>query len=139
MSALRMFIPITKVNAARRLVYGLATAETEDRRRRNMRLRLDQTILMKNGQKRFAKSHRRKSYGTPCHAWACRGRQGDRNHVQRIKQNRSRSAPKLSMTPNGQSLEGVYTGFRKVERMNGGGRTRMEVPATRIAERNLTR
>jgi hypothetical protein len=31
MSALRMFIPITKFNAARRLVYGLATAETEDR------------------------------------------------------------------------------------------------------------
>jgi hypothetical protein len=31
MSALRMFIPITKVDAARRLVYGLATAETEDR------------------------------------------------------------------------------------------------------------
>jgi len=31
MSALRMFIPITKVDAARRLVYGLATAEIEDR------------------------------------------------------------------------------------------------------------
>jgi hypothetical protein len=31
MSALRMFIPITKVDAARRLVYGLATAEMEDR------------------------------------------------------------------------------------------------------------
>lgn len=31
MSALRMFIPITKVDAARRLVYGLATAESEDR------------------------------------------------------------------------------------------------------------
>ncbi len=31
MSALRMFIPITKVDAARRLVYGLATAEAEDR------------------------------------------------------------------------------------------------------------
>ncbi|MGQ0446170.1 MAG: hypothetical protein ACT4O2_13850 [Beijerinckiaceae bacterium] len=31
MSALRMFIPITKVDAAKRLVYGLATAETEDR------------------------------------------------------------------------------------------------------------
>jgi hypothetical protein len=31
MSALRMFIPITKVDAARRLVYGLATAETEHR------------------------------------------------------------------------------------------------------------
>ena len=31
MSALRTFIPITKVDAARRLVYGLATAETEDR------------------------------------------------------------------------------------------------------------
>jgi hypothetical protein len=31
MSALRMFIPITKVDAAHRLVYGLATAETEDR------------------------------------------------------------------------------------------------------------
>jgi hypothetical protein len=31
MSTLRMFIPITKVDAARRLVYGLATAETEDR------------------------------------------------------------------------------------------------------------
>lgn len=31
MPALRMFIPITKVDAARRLVYGLATAETEDR------------------------------------------------------------------------------------------------------------
>ncbi len=31
MSALRMFIPITKVDTARRLVYGLATAETEDR------------------------------------------------------------------------------------------------------------
>ncbi|MGB6174911.1 MAG: hypothetical protein WBF43_00900 [Methylocella sp.] len=31
MAALRMFIPITKVDAARRLVYGLATAETEDR------------------------------------------------------------------------------------------------------------
>lgn len=31
MSALRMFIPITEVDAARRLVYGLATAEMEDR------------------------------------------------------------------------------------------------------------
>src|ERR1700730_4999194 len=31
MSALRMFIPITTVDAALRLVYGLATAETEDR------------------------------------------------------------------------------------------------------------
>jgi hypothetical protein len=31
MSALRMFIPITKVDAARRLVYGVATAEVEDR------------------------------------------------------------------------------------------------------------
>jgi hypothetical protein len=31
MSALRMFIPITKVDASRRLVYGLATAEAEDR------------------------------------------------------------------------------------------------------------
>jgi hypothetical protein len=31
MSALRMFIPITKVDAARRLVYGVATAELEDR------------------------------------------------------------------------------------------------------------
>ncbi len=31
MSALRMFIPITKVDAAQRLVYGLATAEAEDR------------------------------------------------------------------------------------------------------------
>jgi hypothetical protein len=31
MSALRMFIPITKVDAARRLVYGVATAEAEDR------------------------------------------------------------------------------------------------------------
>ncbi|WP_395664569.1 hypothetical protein [Methylocella sp.] len=31
MSALRMFIPINKVDAARRLVYGLATAEIEDR------------------------------------------------------------------------------------------------------------
>lgn len=31
MSALRMFIPITKVDAARRLVYGIATAEIEDR------------------------------------------------------------------------------------------------------------
>jgi hypothetical protein len=31
MSVLRMFIPITKVDATRRLVYGLATAETEDR------------------------------------------------------------------------------------------------------------
>ena len=31
MPALRMFIPITKVDAARRLVYGVATAEKEDR------------------------------------------------------------------------------------------------------------
>ncbi len=31
MSALRMFIPIVKVDVAQRLVYGLATAETEDR------------------------------------------------------------------------------------------------------------
>ncbi|WP_026606965.1 hypothetical protein [Methylocapsa acidiphila] len=31
MSALRMFIPITKVDAAQRLVYGLATAEKQDR------------------------------------------------------------------------------------------------------------
>jgi hypothetical protein len=31
MSALRMFIPIIKVDAAQRLVYGLATAEAEDR------------------------------------------------------------------------------------------------------------
>ncbi len=31
MSALRMFIPIVKVDATRRLVYGVATAETEDR------------------------------------------------------------------------------------------------------------
>lgn len=31
MSALRMFMPITKVDAARRLVYGLATAEAPDR------------------------------------------------------------------------------------------------------------
>ena len=31
MSALRMFIPITKVDAAQRLVYGLATAKSEDR------------------------------------------------------------------------------------------------------------
>ena len=31
MSALRMFIPITKVDVAQRLVYGLATAEAEDR------------------------------------------------------------------------------------------------------------
>jgi hypothetical protein len=31
MTALRMFIPITKVDAARRLVYGVATAEAEDR------------------------------------------------------------------------------------------------------------
>jgi hypothetical protein len=31
MSALRMFIPIVKVDAAQRLVYGLATAEKEDR------------------------------------------------------------------------------------------------------------
>ena len=31
MSALRMFIPITKVDAAWRLVYGLATAESKDR------------------------------------------------------------------------------------------------------------
>ena len=31
MSALRMFIPITKVDAVRRLVYGVATAEIEDR------------------------------------------------------------------------------------------------------------
>ena len=31
MSALRMFIPITKIDSARRHVYGLATAETEDR------------------------------------------------------------------------------------------------------------
>ena len=31
MSALQMFIPITKVDAAQRLVYGLATAEIEDR------------------------------------------------------------------------------------------------------------
>ncbi len=31
MSALRMFMPITKVDAAQRLVYGLATAEMEDR------------------------------------------------------------------------------------------------------------
>ncbi len=31
MSELRMFIPITKVDAAQRLVYGLATAEAEDR------------------------------------------------------------------------------------------------------------
>ncbi|MCI0468062.1 MAG: hypothetical protein L0Y57_13865 [Beijerinckiaceae bacterium] len=31
MSALRMFIPITKVDAAQRLVYGVATAEVEDR------------------------------------------------------------------------------------------------------------
>ncbi len=31
MPALRMFIPITKVDAAQRLVYGLATAEAEDR------------------------------------------------------------------------------------------------------------
>lgn len=31
MSALRMFIPITKVDAARRLVFGVATAEAEDR------------------------------------------------------------------------------------------------------------
>ena len=45
MSALRMFIPITKVDAARRLVYGLATAEFERSRRRNLRLHLDQTIL----------------------------------------------------------------------------------------------
>ena len=31
MDALKLFIPITKVDAAQRLVYGLATAETEDR------------------------------------------------------------------------------------------------------------
>jgi hypothetical protein len=31
MCALRMFIPIKKVDAARRLVYGVATAEAEDR------------------------------------------------------------------------------------------------------------
>jgi len=31
MSALRIFIPITKVDAAQRLVYGVATAEVEDR------------------------------------------------------------------------------------------------------------
>ncbi len=31
MSALRMFIPITKVDAAQRLVFGVATAEAEDR------------------------------------------------------------------------------------------------------------
>ncbi|HTV32690.1 MAG TPA: hypothetical protein VME69_06260 [Methylocella sp.] len=31
MSALRMFIPITKVDAARRCVFGIATAEKEDR------------------------------------------------------------------------------------------------------------
>jgi hypothetical protein len=31
MSALRMFIPLTKVDASQRLVYGIATAEKEDR------------------------------------------------------------------------------------------------------------
>ena len=31
MSALRMFIPIVKVDGTRRLVYGVATAEMEDR------------------------------------------------------------------------------------------------------------
>lgn len=62
MSVLRMFIPITKVDAARRLVYGLATAETEDRAGEICDYASTKPLYEKWSQE-IAKSTRGKSFG----------------------------------------------------------------------------
>jgi hypothetical protein len=62
MSALRMFIPITKVDAARRLVYGLATAEVEDRAGEICDYATTKPLYEKWSEK-IAKSTRGKSLG----------------------------------------------------------------------------
>lgn len=130
MSALRMFIPITKVNAARRLVYGLATAETEDRAGEICDYASTKPFYEK-WSKEIAKATAGKSYGNlrAMHGPVAAGKVTKITFNDQAK--RSRSAPKLSMTPNGQkSWKESIRVFRKVECMNGGGRTRMEVPAT---------
>ena len=72
MSALRMFIPITKVDAARRRVYGLATAEKEDRAGEICDYASTKPLYEKWSAE-IAKSSRGKSLReSPCHAWASR-------------------------------------------------------------------
>ena len=86
MSALRMFIPITKVDVAQRLVYGLATAEAEDRSGEIC----DYASTKPNYEKwsaDIAKSTRRKiARQRPRDAWRRRRRQGDEDQFQRRRQ-----------------------------------------------------
>ena len=83
MSALRMFIPITKVDAARRLVYGLATAETEDRAGEICDDASTKPLYEKWSEE-IAKSTRGKSFGNlrAMHG-TCRGGESDGHHFQR--------------------------------------------------------
>ena len=128
MSALRMFIPITKVDAARRLVYGLATAETEDRAGEICDYASTKPLYEKWSEE-IAKSTRGKSFGNlrAMHGPVAAGKVTAITFNDAGKQ--MRSAPRSSMMPNGQkSWREFIPASRKAEPTRDGGRTRKGSP-----------
>ena len=111
MSALRMFIPITKVNAARRLVYGLATAETEDRAGEICDYASTKPFYEK-WSKEIAKATAGKSYGNlrAMHGPVAAGKVTEITFNDQAKQIEI-CAKVVDDAEWAKVLEGVYTGF----------------------------
>ncbi len=140
MSALRMFIPITKVDAAKRLVYGLATAETEDRAGEICDYASTKPLYEK-WSKEIAKSSRGKSLGNlrAMHGPVAAGK------VTAITFNDAGKQIEIcaKVVDDGEwakVVEGVYTGFSQGEPTRDGGRTRKGAPVTplrRMKSRSL--
>lgn len=111
MSALRMFIPITKVDAAQRLVYGLATAEAEDRAGEICDYDTTKPMYEKWSQE-IAKSTRGKSLGNlrAMHGPVAAGKVTSINFNDADKQIEI-CAKVVDDAEWKKVLEGVYTGF----------------------------
>lgn len=111
MTALRMFIPITKVDAARRLVYGVATAEAEDRTGEVCDYATTKPLYEK-WSKEIEKSSRGKSLGNlrAMHAPVAAGKVTAITFNDDAKQIEI-CAKVVDDTEWAKVLEGVYTGF----------------------------
>ena len=63
MKNMKIFVPITKIDAAQRLVYGVVTAEQPDVSRRGLRLRQHQAAIIRSGRKNSPSATDGKSFG----------------------------------------------------------------------------
>ena len=82
MDDMQIFIPITKIDAARRLVYGVVTAETPDITGEVCDYEFDQATLSKMVAKIRRRDRGQELRQFACHAFQHRCRQARRHRVQ---------------------------------------------------------